>query len=348
MNHALGRRIKALRGERGMTQEALAAALEVSPQAVSKWENGVTAPDISLLPGISVAFGVTIDELFSLSDAEHLARIERMITNTRDIPEAEFSAAEAMLRGISARSPGSGQAVLLLADLYCSRIATLTRSAIGFAKQALHLEPEQKGPHSILQNLSRGYGGDWTQENSLELVRYYRQLMRRAPDYEEGWRFLLPQLIGNGLLEEAREIVENQPAVKNHVLAKMWLGDIAYARGEGEEALRLWQECVSDAPDDWRPHGFLADRMVFMGRYEDAIREFEAWLALQPPPPYCDPYICMALLYEELGNVPKAIEMRKAQLQLLQEGFGFVDGEGIDAVEREIRRLEAALPPAMI
>ena len=341
MNQELGRRIKSLRAARHMTQEALAAALEVSPQAVSKWENGVTAPDIALLPGISVAFGVTIDELFSLSDAEHLDRIQRMITNTRDIPDAEFSAAEAMLRGIAARKPGCDEAYLQLADLYCSRIETLTRAAAGFAKQALHLAPERKGGHSILQNLARGYGGDWTCQNSLEAVRYYRELMRRVPEYEEGWRFLLPQLIGNGLLEEARDIVENQPAVKNHILAKMWLGDIAYARGEGGEALRLWRECVDGNPGQWRTHGFLADRMVFMGRYGDAIREFEAWLALQQPLPYCDPYICMALLYEEMGDLPKAIEMKKAQLRLLQEGFGFTDGEAVDAVEREITRLEA-------
>jgi len=345
MNHELGRKIKALRGARGMTQEALAAALGVSPQAVSKWETGATAPDIGLLPGISVAFGVTIDELFALSDAEHLHRIERMITNTRDIPEAEFAAAEAMLRGVSARKPGCDDAWLLLAELYCSRIGTLTRAANAFVQQALRLEPEKKCGHSILQSLTHRYGGDWTQENTLELVRYYRELMRRAPGYEEGWRFLLPQLIGNGLLEEAREIAETQPAVKNHVLAKMWLGDIAYARGEGEEALRLWRECVDDAPGNWRPHAFLADRMVSMGRYADAIREFGAWLALQKPLPYCDPHICMALLYEELGDVPRAIEMRKAQLQLLQEGFGFTDGEAIDAVERELTRLRT-LPPS--
>ena len=340
MNHELGRRIRALRTERRMTQEDLAAALGVSPQAVSKWENGVTAPDISLLPRISVAFGVTIDELFALSDAEHLDRIERMITNTRDIPEAQFAAAEAMLRGISARNPACDEAWLQLSDLYCSRIDTLTRAAEDFAKQALRLAPEKKHGHSLLQNLAHGYGGDWTCTNTLVLVRYYRELMRLVPGFEEGWRFLLPQLIGNGLLEEAREIVENTPAVKNHELAKMWLGDIAYARGDGAEALRLWQACVGDAPDNWRPHAVLADRMVFMGRYADAIQEFEAWLALQKPVPYCDPHICMALLYEELDNIPKAIEMRKAQLCLLQEDFGMDDGEGLDAVEREIRRLE--------
>jgi tetratricopeptide (TPR) repeat protein len=133
--------------------------------------------------------------------------------------------------------------------------------------------------------------------------------------------------------------------VKNSVLAKMWLGDIAYARGEGKEALRLWQSCVDDAPGNWHPHAFLADRMVSMGRYADAIREFGAWLELQEPLPYCDPYICMALLYEELGDAPRAIEMRKAQLQLLREGFGFTDGEAIDAVERELSRL-GTLPPS--
>jgi len=344
MNQELGKRIKALRGERGMTQEALATALDVSPQAISKWETGVTAPDISLLPAISVTFGVTIDELFCLSDAEHLDRINRMITNTRDLSEAEFSSAEAMLRGIAARKPGCAEAWLQLAELYQSRIGTSTRAAMEFAKQALQLEPQTKACHSALFNLAHGFGGDWTCTNTLELVRYYRELMRRVPDYEEGWRFLLPQLIGNGLLDEAQEIAENVAAVRDHILAKMWLGDIAYARGSGEEAMRLWHACVDENQNHWRPHAFLADRMVFMGRYEDAIREFEAWLALQPPPSYCDPYICMALLYEELGDLPKAIEMRTAQLHLLREDLGFKDGEAIEGVEREIQRLQAVTP----
>lgn len=49
-----------------MTQEALAAALNVSSQAISKWENNATMPDISLLPRIADAFDVTVDDLFGL------------------------------------------------------------------------------------------------------------------------------------------------------------------------------------------------------------------------------------------------------------------------------------------
>ena len=56
--------IKALRRQRGIRQEALAQALDVSVQAVSKWETGSSLPDILLLPGIARFFGVSIDTLF--------------------------------------------------------------------------------------------------------------------------------------------------------------------------------------------------------------------------------------------------------------------------------------------
>ena len=47
-----------------MTQEKLAEALCVTAQAVSKWENGVSYPDIMLLPELSSLLGITVDSLF--------------------------------------------------------------------------------------------------------------------------------------------------------------------------------------------------------------------------------------------------------------------------------------------
>ena len=64
----IGNQIKAMRLRRGITQEQMANHFGVTPQAVSKWERGVATPDISLLPDLSAYFGVTIDELFALSD----------------------------------------------------------------------------------------------------------------------------------------------------------------------------------------------------------------------------------------------------------------------------------------
>lgn len=63
MNETLGTRIAMCRKEKGLKQDEVAEMLGVSPQAVSKWENDQTCPDISLLPQLSRILGVSVDEL---------------------------------------------------------------------------------------------------------------------------------------------------------------------------------------------------------------------------------------------------------------------------------------------
>lgn len=65
MEMTVGKRIAALRREKSLKQDDLAQVLEVSPQAVSKWENDQTCPDISLLPKLAKILGVSVDELLS-------------------------------------------------------------------------------------------------------------------------------------------------------------------------------------------------------------------------------------------------------------------------------------------
>ncbi len=66
MNIYLGEKIKSLRISKGISQEKLAQYLNVSFQAVSKWENSNTYPDITLLPEIARFFGITVDELLQV------------------------------------------------------------------------------------------------------------------------------------------------------------------------------------------------------------------------------------------------------------------------------------------
>lgn len=65
MEKTLGKRIAELRKEKGLKQEALAEKLSVSPQAVSKWENDQSCPDISVLPLLAELLGVTVDQLLT-------------------------------------------------------------------------------------------------------------------------------------------------------------------------------------------------------------------------------------------------------------------------------------------
>ena len=66
----IGKRIAALRREKELKQDELAELLSVSPQAVSKWENDQSCPDISLLPELARILGVTVDELLSGKPAD--------------------------------------------------------------------------------------------------------------------------------------------------------------------------------------------------------------------------------------------------------------------------------------
>ena len=60
---AVSATIRRLRREKGLTQEALAQAMGVSPQAISKWETGQTMPDITLLLPLSKVLGIGVNEL---------------------------------------------------------------------------------------------------------------------------------------------------------------------------------------------------------------------------------------------------------------------------------------------
>ena len=63
MSESLGQRLQQFRKRANLTQEEVATKLNITPQAISKWENDVSAPDISLLGEIADMFGVTVDEL---------------------------------------------------------------------------------------------------------------------------------------------------------------------------------------------------------------------------------------------------------------------------------------------
>ncbi len=61
--NTIGKRIAEYRKKKNLKQDELAEMLGVSPQAVSKWENDLSCPDISLLPSLSSILGISIDEL---------------------------------------------------------------------------------------------------------------------------------------------------------------------------------------------------------------------------------------------------------------------------------------------
>lgn len=97
MEMTIGKRIGQLRRARGMTQDAMAEQLGVSPQAVSKWENDQTCPDISLLPKLARFLGVTVDHLLTGEQEEKL--------QMQTAPDTQHKRVEDMVLRISVDSP---------------------------------------------------------------------------------------------------------------------------------------------------------------------------------------------------------------------------------------------------
>ena len=78
MNQTLGKRISTRRKALGLTQDQLAEKLGVTAQAVSKWENDQSCPDITALPRLAEIFGISVDTLLGRTEQEvvHEATIE--------------------------------------------------------------------------------------------------------------------------------------------------------------------------------------------------------------------------------------------------------------------------------
>ena len=106
----IGKKIASLRKSKSYTQEKLAGIIGVSAQAVSKWENETTMPDIMLLPVIADIFEISIDELFGKDSPKESRKI-----TFEDVTDVAYDAVlESMARAWA--NDGSGKSVEEVAE----------------------------------------------------------------------------------------------------------------------------------------------------------------------------------------------------------------------------------------
>lgn len=109
----LGIQIKKLRLQKGISQEVLAKQLRVTAQAVSRWENGITAPDISMLPAIAYYFQVSIDMLFAYHPADLAGALDDTFQSYFEALRTDDFKAKEILSDALQRFPGNEHLELL-------------------------------------------------------------------------------------------------------------------------------------------------------------------------------------------------------------------------------------------
>jgi len=336
----IGKEIRRLREARGITQEALAEALHVTAQSVSKWERGTSMPDIQMLPQIAVYFGITIDQLFAMAPEQQMERIENRIYSQGLLEAAEVKQLEQQLAVFSEQRELAGQAHTLLAKLYNHQAEQYRMLAVKFGKEAVEKTGGDRDAISELANAWSSYIPDWNVRNHHALIEWFSDYCRRNPSNRAALMWLLDNLIDDRRLVEARQWMEKLACLDNTFRIPMYRYMIAQAAGEKEEAAACMHELESMENQEWCWAVTLGDIYTLRQEYDKAIAWYRKGQELQPSPKFTDSAVSIAHIYEILGDAPKAIEAYREQLRLLREEWGIVSGEELDEVERAIHRLQ--------
>lgn len=336
---SMGKRIRAFRLKRNLTQERLAELLHVTAQAVSKWEHDINSPDIATLPELSAVLGVTLDELFDTDGGTHLRRIERMLENGTALSEADFRYAEGQLTEGLSSAALKPRCLTLLAELYLDRAEHYKRLAADRAKQALALEPEEKANHSLLCQAMDGALPDWCCTNHTALIDYYKTFTENHPDYAAGYLWYLDNLIADGRLEEARSVLERMRAVRDDYHYELYKGRIAEQAGDRTEAERLWNEMVAKYPQVWFAWSSRADAYARRADYEKALADYREAIARQSPPRYTDNYDSIAQICVLTGDTTGAADAYDHVLDILRRDWGITEGETVSDYQKKISAL---------
>lgn len=155
MDISIGKRIKELRKKRHMTQERLADLVGVSFQAVSKWENGIALPDITLVPGLARIFSVTTDELFAYNQKETRNEIEQCVSNARKYLENDHEKGRKILEEALKKYPDND--ILLNNLLYFLNYSAEPDKTIHIASRLIDKTTDYSIRYDALRFLAYAY-----------------------------------------------------------------------------------------------------------------------------------------------------------------------------------------------
>lgn len=242
----LGNKIRELRRASHLTQEQLAASLNISAQAVSKWEMNASYPDMTMIPTLASFFKVSLDELFDFDVKNIDQEIEEIRTKSNNYFWSNFEKAEQILLDGLKQYPASVQLKTELFRLYTYNLDRGDE----FINKTFEL-----GSHiiSVSQDIF------CTCRTKGNLIRLYKYLEREK---------------GEDHYDDIVKIIESLPYMYPYMLEDKMRLSAVYIKGEEgmQEAKDLkdieWQEFFIACD-------ILGRRYFDMGDYENARIHFQ-------------------------------------------------------------------------
>lgn len=247
MNIKIGSNIAKYRNNMGVSQTELAEYLGVSPQAVSKWENDISVPDIYLIPKIACFFNVSIDTLFGVSD---LDAVKLMVSKySVQHSEKNYKDAKESIHKILDHMPDNLEALEQLCKLEYHR--------------AMEFFNNSRGVCEKIKALSENKDKNMQRKATIQMIRFnammgddetecYRQKFEEQKTVDN-FNYLLIVLGENNRYQEiihlgnayinSFSIYEQRQIYPNLMEAAYQLGDIEYAK-------KSYQAIVADTENN--------------------------------------------------------------------------------------------------
>lgn len=279
----LSRNIRTLRETQNVTQEQLATALNISFQAISKWENRVTVPDTLMIPKIAQYFGTTIDDLFR--------------------PELNFYRNNA-IKLLAVYEQSWNQDDFIRADAEFNKLF-----------ESGNYTQEDIRAYGLLYEYHMSYCKDKALKQYDKIIAsnakdelYYRTRRQKT---------LLLSRIGQveeGIAQEQKNVKENPNEVENYVC----LIAAYYWAKQYEKGFQVFQEAVSKFPTQSAElYTYGGDICREMHQYNEA---FTYWnKALEISDKYIDAMYSIAFCYHELQKYEEEITAWQRIMDWLRE-----------------------------
>lgn len=223
----LGEKIKSLRKQKNISQEVFANYLGVSFQAVSKWENGNTMPDVTMIPAIASFFGISTDELFDFNLFETEKQVEAICAESWKYRNSDVAKSEEILRKGLQRYPGND--IILNNLLYTLDYQTRAEEVISICKSLITSTKDDSVKYDACRILATCY----KENGQVDLIK---PTLEMIPEIYFTKLELMASLLDG---ENSYEAAQKQKNISAEDLIDMLViaGKYLKNRGENEKAI---------------------------------------------------------------------------------------------------------------
>jgi transcriptional regulator with XRE-family HTH domain len=299
----IGKNIKALREELGMTQEQMAEKLNISYQAISKWENSQSVPDTMLLPHIAKICCVTIDELFreNYESYDNLAsKLAAIFEDTKK--KEDFHLADLAYNRLFAEGKYTAKDLKTYGYINWYYAWTCFHIAEDYFNRAMEMA---KGEN------------DRIFKDALSCKISLKADMKQIQD----------------MINELKEKHNDRPdsIVFRNALITAYINDKKY-----DEAEQLIDKAIADGYNEWYLYQNKGEILQLRNSLHEALTYFEkAWVIDSET--YCDTLYSFVCIYKQMGNKEKAIEYCLKWIRWYEERGAIIEKK---VAERELVELK--------